>query len=87
MLFFPNFLAFAPDFCNSSSLQPQKISIVGKEGHTPFLDEPTLRFQRFPLLEIQDVSTFHGFIGKTEQLNNSCSQFLYNFYHQSILIL
>ena len=41
---FPNFLAFALDFCNSLSLQLKKISMVGKEGHShPFLDEPLSR--------------------------------------------
>ena len=29
-----------------------------------------------PFLEIQDVPTFHRFIGKTKVLNNSCNQFV-----------
>ena len=62
--------------------------IVGMGGHTPpFLGQPPF-FLRFPLfLEIQDVSTFYRSIGKTKVLNNSCNQFLYNFYPQSMLIL
>ena len=53
----------------------EKEAMVGKGGHTP------------PFLEIQNVSTFHSSIGKTIVLNNSCNQFVYNFYPQSILIL
>ena len=62
-------------------------SIVGKGGHTsPFLDQST--FSKIsPFLEIRDVPTFHRSIGKTKELNNSCNQFVYNFYPQSILIL
>ena len=62
-------------------------SIVGKGGHTsPFLDQST--FSKIsPFLEIHDVPTFHRSIGKTKELNNSCNQFVYNFYPQSILIL
>ena len=57
------------------------INIVGKGGHTPppFSKTP-------PFLEIQDVPTFHRSIGKTKEVNNSCNQFVYNFYRQSILI-
>ena len=47
----------------------------------PFLDQPP------PFLEIDDVPTFHRSIKKTKVLNNSCKQFVYNFYPQSILIL
>ena len=56
--------------------------IVGKGGHTS-------SFLRFPhFLEIQDVPTFPGSIGKTKVLNNSCNQFVYNnFLPKSILIL
>ena len=61
--------------------------IVGKGGHTPlFLDQPPI--SKIPLfLGTQDVPTFHVFIGKTKVLYNSCNQFVYNFYTQSILIL
>ena len=59
------------------------LSIVGKRGHTP---PPFLRFPP-PFLEMQDVPTFHRSIGKAKVLNNSCNQFVYNFYPQSILIL
>ena len=60
-------------------------NIVGKRGHTPpFLDQSS--FSKIPpFLEIQDVLTFHLFIGKTKVLNNSCNQFVYDFYPQSIL--
>ena len=63
------------------------VRIVGKGGHTPhFLDQPP--FSKIPpFLEIQDVPTFHRFIGKTKELNNCYNQFVYNFYPQSILIL
>ena len=58
--------------------------IVGKGGHTlphaPFSKIP-------PFLEIQDVPTYHTFIRKTKVPNNSCNQFVYNFYPQSILVL
>ena len=54
--------------------------IVGKGGHTPFS-----KISIF--LEVQDVPTFHRFIGKTKVLNNSCNRFVYNFYPQSILVL
>ena len=55
--------------------------IVGKGGsYPPFLDQP-------PFPEIQDVPTFHWSIRKTKVLNNSCQQFVYNFYPQSILTL
>ena len=60
--------------------------IVGGRGHTPlFLDQPP--FSKIsPFLEIQDVLTFHRSIRKTKALNNSCNQFVYHFYPQSILI-
>ena len=57
--------------------------IVGKGGggHTPpplFSDSP-------PLLDTQGVRTFHRFVGKIKVLNNSCNDFVYNYYPQSIL--
>ena len=59
----------------------EKLFIVGKGGQTPF-------FSKIPLfLEIQDVPTFHRFIRKTKVMNNSCKQFVCNFYPQSILVL
>ena len=39
------------------------------------------------ILEIQDVLTFRRSMGKAKVLNNSCNQYVYNFYPQSILIL
>ena len=45
------------------------------------------QLQIIPFLEIQDVPICHGFIRKTKILNNSCNQFVYNFYLQSILVL
>ena len=56
------------------------MNIVGKGGHTPPPPPP-------PLLEIQDVPIFHRSLRKTKILNNSCNQFLYHFYSQSILVL
>ena len=60
-----------------------------KVGHTtpPFLDQPP--FSKIPpnFLEIQDGPTFHRSLRKTELLNNSCNQFVYHFYPQSILVL
>ena len=41
-------------------------------------------FSRFP--PFQDVPTFHRFI-KKKKLNNSCSQFVYNFYPPGVLVL
>ena len=38
-------------------------------------------------IEIQDVTAFRRFIWKTKVLNNSCNQFVCNFYPQSILLL
>ena len=58
------------------------IVIVGK-GVIP----PPLFSKIPPFLEIQDVPTCHRSIGKTKELNNSCNQFVYNFYPQNILIL
>ena len=61
---------------------------VGKGGHTPpFLNHPPPFSKILPFLEIQDVPTLHRPIRKTKALNNSCNQFVYNFYPQSILIL
>ena len=60
--------------------------IVGKGGHTP----PPFLVQPPPFLEIQDVPTFHRSFGKTKVLkvlNNSCNQFAYHFYPQSVLVL
>ena len=55
---------------------------IGKVGNTP------TPFSKIPpFLGIQDVPTFHRSIGKTKVLNNSCNQFVYTFYPQSILIL
>ena len=52
----------------------------------PFLDQPP--FSKIPpFLEIQDVPIFHRSLGKTKVLNNSCNQFLYHCYPQSILVL
>ena len=64
------------------------MTIVGKGGHTPLfqINAPFSKIPSFPFLEIQDVPTFHRFIGKTEVLNNSCNQFVYNFYPQSIFV-
>ena len=60
------------------------LAIAGKGGHTPL----PLPFSKIPpSLEIQDVPTFHRFIRKTKVINNSCNQFLYHFYLQSILDL
>ena len=63
--------------------------MVGKGGHTLlFLDQLPPPFSKIPpFLKIQDVPTFHRSIGKAKVLNNSCNQFVYNFYLQSILIL
>ena len=64
-------------------------TIVGKGGHTPppFLDQPASFSKIPPFLEIQDVPTFHRFVGKAKVLNNSCNQFVYNLYPQGILVL
>ena len=56
------------------------MNIVGNRLTPPFLRFP-------PFLEIQDVPTFHRSFRKTKLLNNSCNQFLYNFYPQIILVL
>ena len=63
--------------------------IVGKGGHTTlFLDQPPPPISKIPpFLEIQDVPTFHMFIGKIKVLNNSCNQFVYNSYLHGIFIL
>ena len=56
--------------------------------YPPFLYQPPPPFLRFPpFREIQDVPTFHRSIWKTKVLNNSCNQFVYNLYPQSISIL
>ena len=66
-----------------------KTFIVGKGGHAPpFSRPPPFHFSKIPpFLEIQDVPTFHRFTGKTKVLNNSCNQFVCNFYPQIILVL
>ena len=79
-------------FGNAISLKlVAETCIVGKGGHTPpsFQDNaPLLLFSKILLfLDIQDVPTFHRFIGKTKVLNNSCNQFVCSFYPQSILVL
>ena len=61
--------------------------IVGRGVIPPFSRSTPLFSKIPPFLETQDVSTFHRSIGKTKVLNNSCNQFLYNFYPQSMLIL
>ena len=69
-------------FCLSLTLTEICCFIVGKVGHTP----PPL-FYDSPFLEIQDVPIFHRPIAKTKEPNNSCNQFVYNFYHKNNLIL
>ena len=59
-------------------------TIFGKGGHTP--PPPNSFFWITPTPFIR-CPTFHMFIRKTKVLNNSCNQFVYNFYPQSILIL
>ena len=72
----------ALDTSDSKTKKMNKLTfIVGKGGHTPPFSKIS------PFLKIQDVSNFHRSIGKTKVLNNSCNQFVYNFYPQSILIL
>ena len=62
--------------------------MVGKGVIPPPLFQINPPFSKIPpFLEIQDVPTFHRSIGKTKELNNSCNQFVYNFYPQSILVL
>ena len=56
-------------------------SIVGKGGVIRLFSKIP------PFLEIQDALTFHRSIKKTKVLNNSCKQFVYHFYPQSILVL
>ena len=57
-------------------------------SHTPFSRSTPPPFSKIsPFLEIQDVPTFHRFIEKAKVLNNSCNQFVSNFYPQSILVL
>ena len=65
------------------------IAIVGKGGSYPHFSRSTPPpFSKIlPFPEIQDVPTFHRSIGKTEVLNKSCKQFVYNLCPQSILIL
>ena len=60
--------------------------IVGKGGHTPF-SRSTPPFLRFPpFLKSKMSPPFIGLSGKKKAPNNSCNQFLYHFYPQSILI-
>ena len=61
-----------------------RVDMVGRGGHTS-LPPSFLRFP--PFLEIQDVPTFYRSFGKTKVMNNSCNQFVYHFYPQSILVL
>ena len=75
-----------------SKLYSMHICIVGKGGHTCHSSRstppPSPPFSKvYPILGIQDVSTFHRSIGKTKVLINYCKQFAYHFYPQSILIL
>ena len=67
------------------------IAIVGKGGSYPPFSRSTQINPPFskilPFLEMQDFPTFHRSIRKTEVLNKSCKQFVYNLYPQSILIL
>ena len=54
----------------------------------PFSRSTSPPFSKIPaFLYIKDAPTFHRFIRKTKVLNNSCNQFVYNFYPQSILVL
>ena len=59
------------------------MNIVGKGGHTP----PSSKIPPPLFLEIQDISNFHRALRKTKAQNNSCNQFVYHFYPQSILVL
>ena len=92
--FFPN-----PTFSNISKHMVAAPLILG--GHLKISD-PNLRgisehsweggsyppFSKIlPFLEIQDFPTFHRSFRKTKVLNNSCNQFVYHFYRQSILVL
>ena len=64
------------------------MNIFGKGGHTPLFLENGGPFSKIPpFLEIQDVPTVHWSLRKTKVLNNSCNQFVYHFYHKSILVL
>ena len=63
------------------------MTIVGKVGRTPFSRSNPPSFSKIPcFLDIQDVTTFHRFIGEEKVLNNSCNQFVYNFYPEIILV-
>ena len=70
-----------------SDILTKDAAIVGKGGHTPpFLYQPP--FSKIPpFVEIQDVPTFHRSLRKIKVLTNSCNQFVYHFYPQSILVL
>ena len=57
------------------------MNIVAKGVIPPFFSKIP------PFLEIQNVPTFHRSLRKTKALNNSCNQFVYYFYPQSMLIL
>ena len=57
------------------------MNVVDKGGHMPPFSKIS------PFLELQDVPTFHRSLRKTKVLNNSCNQFVYHFYPQSILVL
>ena len=67
-------------YCNTSSLRKDKPQFIRRVIPLLFSKNPSF-------LEIQDVPTFHRFIGKIKVLNNSCNQFVGNFYTQSILVL
>ena len=62
-LFLAKPLLNAKNVINGHSLYVLYEVIVGKGGHTPpFLDQPP--FSKIPpFLEVQDVPTFHRFIG------------------------
>ena len=51
-----------------------------------FIPPTPLTFHNSPFPEIQDFPTCYRPIWKTKVLKDSCNQFLYNFYLQSILI-
>ena len=68
------------NFKKTSTESDQHWTAVQKSHTPPFSKIPTL--SRNP-----NLPTFHRSFGKTKKLNNSCNQFLYHFYSQSILVL
>ena len=76
-------------FKGGSKVLGGPMNIVGKGAHTPppFSRSTPLFLRSSPFLEIHDVPTFHRSLRKTKVLNNSCNQFVYHFYPQSILVL